>query len=243
MTLQTEAINYKEGDVLDHTPGSALVAGQLLEVAGRPVMAVTAIAANALGAVQVKGILKVTAAAVVGNIGDNVFWDENGTPVGGSTTGALTTIQTDGDFWLGTLAEALAAADGVAKVMLGVANIDQPAWLNKVHELKADNYTVDALDAGKVLHIATDAKAFTLLATVAGLRLIFVNDGADAAVALTISPNANDKIMGPDIAGTDNKDQVNTKTTAIHGDYMVLVGDGADGWWIEEMRGTWAEES
>ena len=51
------------------------------------------------------------------------------------------------------------------------------------------------------------------------------------------------KIMGADVAGTDNKDQINTKTTAIRGDWMHLVGDGSNGWYIVGKRGTWAEES
>ena len=93
------------------------------------------------------------------------------------------------------------------------------------------------------MHIATDAKVFTLPATVAGLEVIIVNDAADGEILMSVSPNANDKIMGPDIAGTDNKDQQNTKATANRGDYIWLVGDGADGWWIRERRGTWVEES
>jgi len=241
--MNTEAQNYKEGNFIDHTPAAALTAGQLLQVAGRAAMAATAVAASVKGAVQVKGIIKVAAAAVLGNAGDNLWWDENGDPVGGTAgSGAATTSAPDGDFWLGTLTAALAATDGEAKVDLNVANPDLPAWPERVHELKSDNYTVDAEDDGKVLHIATDAKAFTLPATAAGIDVIFQNDGADGAVLLAISPNANDKIMGPDVAGTDNKDQLNTKATAVRGDWMHLVADGSAGWFMRGKRGIWAEE-
>jgi len=241
--MNTEAQNYQEGNFIDHTPAAALTAGQLLQVAGLAAMAATAIAAAKKGAVQVKGILKIAAAAVIGNAGDNVWWDEDGDPVGGTAgSGALTTSAVDGDFWLGTLTAALAATDGAAYVNFNVANPTLPAWPERVHELKSDNYTVDAEDDGKVLHIATDAKAFTLPATAAGIDVIFQNDGADGAVKLSISPNANDKIMGPDIAGTDNKDQINTKTTSIRSDWMHLIGDGAEGWTIVGSRGIWAEE-
>lgn len=243
--LNTEAINYKIGDVIDHTPAAALTAGQMLQVGGRAAMAVSDIAAGVLGAIQVVGIIKVNAAAVTGNEGDNVYWDENGTPVGGSTTGAATTIGANGDFWIGTLTADLAATDGIAKVKLNDVNQSQPQWSGKVHETKSVNYTIDAEDAGKVIHVDTDAVVITLpdVTTVPGLRVIIVNDGADGAVEVSISPNANDKIMGPDIAGTDNKDQINTKATAIKGDFMEITGEGVAGWWIENVRGTWAEEA
>lgn len=71
---------------------------------------------------------------------------------------------------------------------------------------------------------------------------MIANGGADGAVAVTISPNANDKIMGPNIAGVDNKDRINTKATAKTGDFIVIVGDGVDGWDITREVGTWAAE-
>lgn len=241
--LFTEAISFAEGKVVDYTPSVARIAGEVVQLGGRAAICVTDIAADKLGAAHVVGLFKIRNAAVIGNLGDNLWWDEDADPVSGDTgSGAATTNASVGDFWIGTLCAALAAADEEVVFALNVKNPDQPAWPRKTHELKSDNYSVDAADAGKVLHIATDAKAFTLPATVAGLRIIIVNDGADAGVLVTISPNSNDKIMGPDIAGTDDKDQLNTKTTAIRGDYMVLVGDGADGWFIEAMRGTWAEQ-
>jgi hypothetical protein len=114
---------------------------------------------------------------------------------------------------------------------------------NKCRETKSANYTVDAQDSGKIIYVDTDAKTITLPATDAGLTLTLVNAGADGAVALTISPNSSDKIMGFDITAADDKDLVNTKATARRGDFVTLVGDGADGWFILGMRGTWARES
>jgi len=45
------------------------------------------------------------------------------------------------------------------------------------------------------------------------------------------------------MTGTDNKDLVNTKATALRGDYMVVESDGADGWYILDGVGIWTEES
>ena len=117
--MDTEAMNYKAGDFIDYTPSTVKVAGEMVETAGRAAMCATAIAASALGAAQIKGIVKVKAAAVTGNAGDVVGWDEDGDPYGGTAgTGAATTALADADFLIGTLTAALTATAGVAKVEL-----------------------------------------------------------------------------------------------------------------------------
>ncbi|NIP26668.1 MAG: DUF2190 family protein [Phycisphaerae bacterium] len=243
--MNTEGQNYQAGDFLDYTPATARVAGEIVQVAGLGAMCATAIAANKKGAAQVKGVIKVRAAGVVGNEGDPVWWDENGNPYGGTAgAGAATTVASSGDFLLGSLAAALGATDGECKVRLNEYPADRPAWPNRVHETKSANYTVDTEDTGKVIHVDTDAKVITLPAIAAGLiDIVIVNDGADGTVAVNISPNSVDKIMGPDIAGTDNKDLINTKATAKRGDFVHLSGNHADGWFVTAMRGIWATET
>lgn len=102
--------------------------------------------------------------------------------------------------------------------------------------------TLDATHCGKVIIVDTDAKTLTLPSTAAGLNYTIVNGGADGAVAVTISPAAADKISGVGLTAADNKDLVNTKATAKHGDMVRLLGEGVDGWVVTEMRGTWARE-
>lgn len=114
---------------------------------------------------------------------------------------------------------------------------------NRASVTKSDNYTVLATDSGKIIDVDTDAKTITLPATVLGLTVTIRNAGADGAVAVTVSPAAADKIVGNGEAGVDNKDIVNTKATAKNGDYVTLVGDGADGWYIQAIKGTWAAEA
>ena len=114
---------------------------------------------------------------------------------------------------------------------------------NAARETKSDDYTVDALDSGKIIYVDTDAKTITLPATDAGITVTLVNAGSFGTVALTIDPNANDQINGNDITAADNKDYVNTKATAQRGDFVTLVADGTDGWFITAQRGTWAREA
>jgi len=110
-------------------------------------------------------------------------------------------------------------------------------------ETKSANYTIDAQDTGKIIYIDTDAKVITLPAIATAVDVTFVNAGSFGTVIITISPNADDKIMGPDLAGVDNKDLINTKATAHRGDFVKLVYGTADGWLVTKMRGIWAAEA
>jgi len=108
---------------------------------------------------------------------------------------------------------------------------------------KIDNYTVLVTESGAAFAIATDAKAFTLPATAKGLIYQFWNTGADGNNIITLSPNASDMISGGALgAGADNKDLINTKSTAVKYDMVELVGDGDAGWIITKLIGVWAKE-
>ena len=101
--------------------------------------------------------------------------------------------------------------------------------------------TADKLDT--ILNLSS--KTLTLPAVVVGASFIIVNTAADGGALLTISHNSSDKFL-VDIAGaalTNNKDIINTKATQIKYDYVKLVGLSADGWLIDDIRGTWVDES
>lgn len=109
---------------------------------------------------------------------------------------------------------------------------------------KAANHTCTEFDVGKELRCTADAVVFTLPATVLGYNYTFINWGADGDIGFSVSPNANDKIMGVNInPAADDKDLVNTKATAIRGDLIEIEGDGDLGWYVRRMYGTWAREA
>lgn len=114
---------------------------------------------------------------------------------------------------------------------------------NSPRETISLDKTLDAEDSGKVFFVDTDAKTITLPAIegMAGIKI--VNIGADAAVLVSIAPNAIDMIEGPDITAADAKKILNTKATANRGDYVVLEYGDANGWVITEKRGIWAREA
>ena len=104
--------------------------------------------------------------------------------------------------------------------------------------------TLDATHVGKLLWVDTDAVTITLPAIATGVDGVqIVNGGSYGTIAVTISPNASDMILGPGITGADNKDLINTKATAQRGDFVVIGGNDADGYAAQELRGTWAREA
>ncbi len=99
---------------------------------------------------------------------------------------------------------------------------------------------VGVYDSGKV-YVQLDADenvTFQLPATQNGLIYTFVCGNAGGEI--NISPNAADKITGKGIAGVDDQDIQNTNGTNAVGDCITLIGDGADGWIVINMLGTWA---
>lgn len=134
-----------------------------------------------------------------------------------------------------------ASADG-ALIEALLVEVDAQ-FAGMVFEAVADNKTLDPEDVGKVLYVTVDAKTITLPATVIGYGpIVIMNGGANGAVLVTVSPNANDKIMGANLAGVDDKDRLNTKVTAFTGDYITIRADGVAGWYVEAERGIWAAE-
>lgn len=117
-----------------------------------------------------------------------------------------------------------------------------------------ENKTLAAKDCGVVQNVITDDITITLPATVVGYSYNIRNGGdnssgtptrssADESCLVTVSPNASDKIMGCELTAADDKDLLNTEATSKVGDEVQLVADGADGWYITQLKGTWARQS
>jgi len=95
-----------------------------------------------------------------------------------------------------------------------------------------------------------DADTIDLPSTVAGCVLNFMFKGTDGGALVDISPAAADAIHGScyeetgdslvQFSGADNADIGLTKVTANTGDYITLVGDGVDGWYVAGCAGIWA---
>lgn len=109
---------------------------------------------------------------------------------------------------------------------------------------KTANYTVViTTDSGKTFTMALDGGVFTLPSIAIGNTFTFINLAQNGTADLSISPAALDGIT---YAGTavDDKDLINTKATAIRGDYVTIASlDGVLAWQVVDARGIWAKEA
>ena len=231
-----------EGQSQDHTPGTAMTGGQLILLSGkRPAISTQPIAASVLGSVRDEGRWSGPYVGGVCNVGDNLWWDANGTPYGGAANGALTNIGADGDWWVGVVTAAPAATDAVVEFDLNVQNSNQPNWFGRTYLKSAIDITmVEATHSGGVIEITADAKTVTLPIGVVGMEHIIINRVADGGSLLTVDLNGNEIIRGMNLTIAATKTANNTKLTQVMGDWVHLVCTvAATAWRCVGIRGGW----
>ncbi len=226
---------------MTNATGAIISGGTLVRIGGIVGIVAENVGIGAKHAPLFAGSCRGRNAAVIGNAGDNLYYDEDGDPVDGDAgTGAFTTDANAGDYWVGTLNQALAATDTDCFFSLNVPNLDLPVWPHRAHIMTAVDLTfVAATHSGKVIHITADGKTLTLPVGVVGMEVIVVNDVADAGALVTVDLNGNETIQGNlTIAAT--KTALLTKATSIRGDFLHLVCTTAAGIWrCVEKRGIW----
>lgn len=141
-----------------------------------------------------------------------------------------------------------------ARTNLGLGSTDVPTFaglLTSNLATKAAAYTVAfATDANGIIQDSTDNAVITLPDITAGSKgftITVQNVAANGGALISVSPDATDKIKGSvgsvQFSGTANKDAQNTKATAKLGDFITLVSDGVDTWWVQGGQGVWASEA
>jgi predicted RecA/RadA family phage recombinase len=108
-----EAIWVSGGDTIDHTPGGAVAAGEVVEISANLVgVASTAIAAGELGTLVVGGVFDVVKEATTDTyaVGAAVYWDSSADIAG-------TTDDSASDNLLGYAVAAAAATDTTVRVL------------------------------------------------------------------------------------------------------------------------------
>lgn len=133
-------------------------------------------------------------------------------------------------------------ATNVVEVEFDVDNYVDPYAGKHKETLSTSTKTLDAEDTGKVIFVTADCVITNPATATALLGVQLVCMGAYGTVQISLSPNSADKVMGPDIGGTDNKDLINTKATAQRGDYIIYSNGHADGPVVSGIKGTWATE-
>ena len=151
---------------------------------------------------------------------------------------------TNGDIELNAASEIIFTAAGAFTVDITGAGTYKGSWLpDSIVTTTETSTTLDTTDIGKITKVTADAQTITLPATVVGYVYTIFYDGADGGALVTVELDNADQFLGCDIAGAVGEALLLTKATSDRGDYVRVVGDGADGWKIVEMNGTWAEAS
>jgi predicted RecA/RadA family phage recombinase len=234
-----KAVFVQEGSEIDHTPSSAVASGDVVVLGDLIGVAKQPIEASKLGALAVGGVFDVAKDddGTTGTVflkDQPVYWDTDAQQAS-PTAGVL----------MGVALAAAAKTDATVRVRLSPRALP-PAMVNKVLEgvtLASASKTLDAQDVGKVMNVTVGhaTNVVTLPATAAGLQFV-VRCGASGE-RLAVSPNASDKIMGADLAGTDDKDRILAAADSVAGDYLHLAADGVNGWFVVAERGKWTAES
>tara|TARA_R110002074_G_scaffold218502_7_gene388992 strand:+ start:2681 stop:3100 length:420 start_codon:yes stop_codon:yes gene_type:complete len=109
-------------------------------------------------------------------------------------------------------------------------------------------------DLGNDHNVAVDALTIGIPLITSGnlgSTIFFRNTGADAGVKLVISPKNTNKIIGSitlsasvfSASGVLDKDVINTKATALKGDWIALRAVSLTEWYIIGGQGIWASEA
>lgn len=235
-------LNYvSAGERISGLAPTALTGGYLLNINGIATVTSEPIAADAVGSFAIEGIFSAPYVGNACNVGDNLWWDANGTPYGGSADGAATNLGADGDFWIGTVVEAPDANDATVKFTLNKVNPAQPAWVGRTFIKSAVDVTmVEATHSGAVIEITGADKTVTLPTGVAGMEYIIVNRYVDGGSLLTVDLDGNEVIRGANLTIAATKTALNTKATSVQGDYLHLVCTVAGtAWRVVDKRGIW----
>lgn len=111
----------------------------------------------------------------------------------------------------------------------------------------AADSTLTSANSGNTYFITntgdTTAITVTLPATAAGVKYTFIRATATTVADIRIDPAAADKIQGKGITAADASAYVSEGSADAVGDLITIVGDGTDGWFVIDERGTWARET
>lgn len=124
-------------------------------------------------------------------------------------------------------------------------NQGRERFVNNQAEVITADKTYHRNDTDSVIIADAADLTATLPLTEEGLKFTFClgTSGLSAGTGLSISPQAADEILGNGLTSVADKDLILAGATDREGDCVTLVADGADGWMIASVTGTWSKEA
>lgn len=125
---------------------------------------------------------------------------------------------------------------GVASSDPGVERIAVDRFVN----VTGTTASLSVADHGaKVLVTNAASCIVSLPATQKGLEYTLIVGSLPTGSGHALSPVAADKIFGNGFTAADDKDALCAAAGDRIGDFITVVGDGVDGWYITGISGTW----
>jgi predicted RecA/RadA family phage recombinase len=190
------------GDTLDYTPGSAVAAGTVY-LFGTTVVTIVPkdIASNEKGATATRGVFDVPKDDSDVAAGDALYWDADGSPVGGTALSGAFTKTVSTNVFAGIAIEAAGAGVGVVEMFLRSIDGTVPGALGPlpVATVVVGGTALANANAipgtGFTLVTGADDTAAVKLPEAAAGKVCVVKNGV-ANKILKVFPSANDTING-----------------------------------------------
>lgn len=232
MAAETFQARFKRAPgAINHTPSSAVSAGDVV-IQGTMFGAATQdIAADALGALQVEGVMDIVKITGTIAVGVAVYWDADADPLGGTAGTGACTATSSGNTFIGFVEVAAASGDQFATVLvIPAVSVTASGAASAIIDDPGNAGAIPATDSGSVAVVTGGAETRTLSdPSRAGLllNLYLKTDGGDCVIT-TASPM--------------NQTGNNTLTGADVGDHICLMSieDGADFEWRLMANDGWA---
>lgn len=190
---QTPAAVVSDGRIIDHTPGSAVAAGDVVVINSIPTVAEAAIASGVEGGVTMDGVFRMPKKTGAISALGPVYWDTDGDPVTGTAGSGAATTTAAGNLFVGYAVAAAASDDEEVDVKRVLASPFPPFATSAVTAAGSAQGDAAALADGlNVVAGADDAKGVILPAATAGRVVLVKSTVADKI--LKIYPATGDAI-------------------------------------------------
>jgi len=200
----TQARFIHTGNAIDYTPGSAVTAGDVIVLGNTIAIAKLDIVANVLGALATRGVFGGVKATGAINLGDAVYWDADGDPVGGAAGSGAFTTTVAGNIYAGRAVAAALEADEVVRFELRETDILNAGLSNAIAD-PGDAGAIDVSRSGTCPLVTAGAETRTLaIPSFAGqqISLGLKTDGGDCVVTAASGVNvAGNNTLTFDTAG------------------------------------------
>lgn len=195
-----QAYKVQTGNAIDYTPNAAKSAGDVVVQNGLVGVVPTDLAADELGAVETFGVWSFVKATGAVNVGNAVYWDEDGDPVNGTAgTGAITTTSA-GNHFVGYATESvLSGAERVKVLAMKTPSLTAYQPISYVIADPGNGEAIPVTNSGRVAIVTAGSETRTLAApTFAGQELLLYvkTDGGTCVItcATTVNQTGNNTI-------------------------------------------------